>query len=142
MDHPQGVGISPYACAGDFPSVGRSTPPRYPISERKVPQSKAPLQGVNESLHPSAQMAVQPGGVSRFTIALDSVPFWNLHLVAENQATKNHSAVLRADFQAAAYPPGGQFWGDLEHLNSVTDIFRSDTAWKINFHSLFLYGQA
>lgn len=71
-----------------------------------MPQSKAPLQGVNESLHLSAQMAVQPGGVSRFTIALDPVPFWNLHLVAENQAAKDHSAVLRADFQAAAYPPG------------------------------------
>lgn len=89
-----------------------------------MPQSKAPLQGVNESLHPSAQMAVQPGGASHFTIALDPVPFWNLHLVAENQATKDHSAVLRADFQAAAYPPGyPQFWGDLEHLNSVTGYF-------------------
>ena len=62
---------------------------------------------------PSAQMAAQPGGVLRFTIALDPVPFWNLHLVAENQAAKNHSAVLRADSQAAAYPPGcPQFWGD------------------------------
>ena len=48
----------------------------------------------------------QPGGVLRFTIALDPVPFWNLHLVAENQAAKDHSAGLRADFQAAAYPPG------------------------------------
>nr|DAF75486.1 MAG TPA: hypothetical protein [Caudoviricetes sp.] len=69
-------------------------------------------------------MAVQPGGASRFTIDLDPVPFWNLHLVAENQDTKDHSAVLRADFQAAAYPPGcPQFWGDLEHLNSVTGCF-------------------
>lgn len=47
----------------------------HPISERTVPQSKAPLQGVNESLPPSTQMAVQPGGVSSFTIALDPVPF-------------------------------------------------------------------
>ena len=70
-------GVSPYTCVGDFPSVSRSTPPHRPISERTVPQSKAPLQGVNESLHPSAQMAVQPGGASRFTIALDPVPFWN-----------------------------------------------------------------
>ena len=89
-----------------------------------MPQSKAPLQGVNESLPPSAQMAVQHGGVSRFTIALDPVPFWNLHLVAENQAAKDHSAVLRTDVQVAAYPPGcPQFWGDLEHLNNVTEYF-------------------
>ena len=73
----------------------------------------------------------QPGGVSRFTIALNGafcfrtypllriswyrgVPFWNpLHLVAENSATKDHSAVLRAGSQADAYPPGcPQFWGD------------------------------
>nr|DAI87875.1 MAG TPA: hypothetical protein [Caudoviricetes sp.] len=26
--------------------------------------------------------------------------------MAENPAAKNHSAVLRADLQAAAYPPG------------------------------------
>lgn len=76
----------------------------------------------------------QPGGVSRFTIALNGafcfrtypllriswyrgVPFWNsLHLVAENSATKDHSAVLRAGSQADAYPPGcPQFWGDPEH---------------------------
>lgn len=133
-NHPQGVGVSPYPCAGDFPSVGRSIPPRCPISERTVPQSKTPLQGVNESLPPSAQMAVQPGGVLRFTIALNGafcfrtypllriswyrgVPFWNpLHLVAENSATKDHSAVLRAGSQAAAHPPGcPQFWGDPEH---------------------------
>lgn len=49
---PYGYGVSPYICAGDFPSVGRSTPPHHPISERTVPQSKAPLQGVNESLPP------------------------------------------------------------------------------------------
>lgn len=76
----------------------------------------------------------QPGGVSRFTIALNGafcfrtypllriswyrgVLFWNsLHLVAENSATKDHSAVLRAGSQAAAHPPGSpQFWGDPEH---------------------------
>lgn len=71
VDHLQGVGVLPYPCAGDFPSVGRLIPPRCPISERTVPQSKTPLQGVNESLPPSAQMAVQPGGVSRFTIDLN-----------------------------------------------------------------------
>nr|DAJ74114.1 MAG TPA: hypothetical protein [Caudoviricetes sp.] len=26
-NHPQGVGVSPYPCAGDFPSVSRSTAP-------------------------------------------------------------------------------------------------------------------
>ena len=76
----------------------------------------------------------QPGGVSRFTIALNGafcfrtypllriswyrgVPFWNpLHLVAENSATRDHSAVLRAGSQAAAHLPGcPQFWGDPEH---------------------------
>ncbi|OKZ63699.1 MAG: hypothetical protein BHV88_20965 [Clostridiales bacterium 41_12_two_minus] len=88
-------------------------------------QSKACLQGVNESFSPpSVKTTDQPGGASHFTTPLDPVPFWNLHLVAENQATKDHSAVLRADFQAAAYPPGyPQFWGDLEHLNSVTGYF-------------------
>ena len=85
-----------------------------------MPQSKAPLQGVNESLPPSTQIAVQPGGVSRFTTALDPVPFWNLHLVAENQATKDHSAVLRADFQAATYPLGcPQFWGDVSSFGLI-----------------------
>lgn len=87
----------------------------------------------------------QPGGVSRFTIALNGafcfrtypllriswyrgVPFWNsLHLVAENSATKDHSAVLRAGSQADAYPPGcPQFWGDPEHH----DIFHLHTAQK------------
>ena len=85
-----------------------------------MPQSKVPLQGVNESLPPSTQMAVQPGGVSRFTTALDPVPFWNLHLVAENQATKDHSAVLRADFQAATYPLGcPQFGGDVSSFGLI-----------------------
>ena len=46
------------------------------------------------------------------------------HLVAENSAAKDHSAVLRADLQAAAYPPGcPHFWGDLEHPGSVTGMF-------------------
>lgn len=91
-------------------------PPRCPILRRRVPQNKAPLQGGERIVTPSVKTEVQPGGVSRFTIALDPVPFWNLHLVAENQAAKDHSAVLRADFQAAAYPLGcPHFWGDLEH---------------------------
>ena len=57
-------------------------------------------------------MAVQPGGVLRFTIDLDPVPFWNLHLVAENPAAKYHSAVLRAGSQAATYPLGVPNFGD------------------------------
>lgn len=84
----------------------------------------------------------QPGGVSRFTIALNGafcfrtypllriswyrgVPFWNsLHLVAENSATKDHSAVLRAGSQADAYPPGcPQFWGDPEHHGDAAGMF-------------------
>lgn len=94
VDHPQGVGVLPYLCAGDFPSVGRSTAPADLFHGVGVPQSKACLQGGNESLPPSAQMAVQPGGVLRFTIALNGafcfrtypllriswyrgVPFWN-----------------------------------------------------------------
>nr|DAF97253.1 MAG TPA: hypothetical protein [Siphoviridae sp. ctAvy12] len=89
-------------------------PPRCPISERTGPQSKAPLQGGNEPLPPLCQN----GSPARRSIAFhDSpkrcvlfqnvpllriswyrgVPFWNsLHLVAENSATKDHSAVLRA----------------------------------------------
>ena len=48
-------------------------------------------------------------------------------LVAENSATKYHSAVLRAGSQADAYPPGcPQFWGDPEHH----DIFHLHTAYK------------
>ena len=109
-------------------------PPRCPILRRRVPQNKAPLQGGERIVTPSVKTAVQPGGVSRFTIALNGafcfrtypllriswyrgVPFWNsLHLVAENSATKDHSAVLRAGSQAAAHPPGcPQFWGDPEH---------------------------
>ena len=84
----------------------------------------------------------QPRGVSRFTIALNGafcfrtypllriswyrgVPFWNpLHLVAENSAAKDHSAVLRAGSQAAAHPPGcPQFWGDPEHHGDAAGIF-------------------
>mgnify|MGYP007094681197 CR=1 FL=1 len=56
-------GVSPYTCAGDFPSVGRSIPPRCPISERTVPQNKAPLQGgVNESLPPLSKRQSSPAG--------------------------------------------------------------------------------
>lgn len=80
--------------------------PRCPISERTVSQSKACLQGVNESFPPSVKTTDQPGGASHFTTPLDPVPFWNLHLVAENPAAKNHSAVLRVGLQTAAYPPG------------------------------------
>lgn len=85
-------------------------------------------------------MAVQPGGVSRFTIALDPVPFWNLHLVAENQAAKDHSAVLRADFQAAAYPLGcPHFWGDLEHHGDAAGIFFAQTQHRKQTAIRFFY---
>ena len=87
-------------------------PPRCPILRRRVPQNKAPLQGGERIVTPSVKTAVQPGGVSRFTIALDPIPFWSLHLVAENQATKDHSAVLRADFQPLHIRWGVPILGD------------------------------
>lgn len=44
--------------------------------------------------------------------------------MAENSATKDHSAILRAGSQAAAYPPGcPQFWGDPEHFVGVNKMF-------------------
>ena len=76
----------------------------------------------------------QPGGVSRFTIdlngafcfrtypllatensvtkhhSLGAFRFGTFHLVAENSAAKDHSAVLRAGSQADAYPPGVPVW--------------------------------
>ena len=46
------------------------------------------------------------------------------NLVAENSATRDHSAVLRAGSQAAAHPPGcPQFWGDPEHHGDAAGIF-------------------
>ena len=46
------------------------------------------------------------------------------HLAAENSATKDHSAVLRAGSQADAYPPGcPQFWGDPEHHGDAAGMF-------------------
>jgi hypothetical protein len=80
----------------------------------------------------------QPGGVSRFTIALNGafcfrtypllriswyrgVPFWNsLHLVAENSATKDHSAVLRAVHKPMHIRRGVPSFGETQ---SITTFF-------------------
>lgn len=109
--------------------------PRCPILQCRVPQSKAPLQGGERIVTPPVKTTVQPGGVSRFTIALNGAfcfrtypllrisrcrgaLFWSvLYLAAENPAAKYHSVVLRADSQATAYPPGcPQLGGGLRQL--------------------------
>lgn len=85
-------------------------------------------------------MAVQAGGVLRFTIALDPVPFWNLHLVAENPTAKDHSAVLRADSQAAAYPPGvSPIWGTPRASQQCYGIFFAQTQHRKQTAIRFFY---